>query len=128
MKASTICSTIISMAVVATAIPTADVAIEARTDKTIGQASETCNANQVVSCCNTSSKQTNLGLLAGLLNGLSVLSGNSCSGIGVPILNVLNGVNANSVCGNENTVKCCSGSKQSGLINVDLGLQCTDIL
>lgn len=84
MKASTICSTIISMAVVATAIPTADVAIEARTDKTIGEASNTCNANQVVSCCNTSSKQTSLGLLGPLLNLLgvsSILSGNSCSGI-----------------------------------------------
>ncbi|KAL1633199.1 hypothetical protein SLS56_003062 [Neofusicoccum ribis] len=130
MKFSTIASTFISMAVVASAVPTAnvEVEIEARTDKTLGGASETCNANQVVSCCNTSDKQTNVGGLLGTLLGGSILSPGSCSGISVPILNILSTTSASSACGNSNTVKCCSGSKQTGLINVDLGLQCTDIL
>ncbi|GME25328.1 hypothetical protein GTA08_BOTSDO02414 [Neofusicoccum parvum] len=130
MKFSTIASTFISMAVVASAVPTAnvEVEIEARTDKTLGGASETCNANQVVSCCNTSDKTTNVGgLLGSLIGSVSLLSG-SCTGVSVPILNILSSVSASSACGNSNTVKCCSGSKQTGLINLDLGLQCTDIL
>ncbi|KAF9633715.1 hypothetical protein BFW01_g4609 [Lasiodiplodia theobromae] len=133
MKASTICSTIISMAVVATAIPTADVAIEARTDKTIGEASNTCNANQVVSCCNTSTKQTSVGgILSPVLALLglgSALSGNSCSGLSVPVLSGILSSSASSVCGADNSVQCCGGDKQTGFINVNLGvLECSQVL
>ena len=91
MKVSAICSALISMAVVASAIPTAaeveTVEIEARTSKTIKEADQQCSADsghQVVSCCNTSNKKTSLGdgigsLLGGLLNP------GSCAGLNVNI-------------------------------------------
>ncbi|EKG09227.1 hypothetical protein MPH_13779 [Macrophomina phaseolina MS6] len=123
MKASTICSTIISMAVVASAVPTAENKIEARTGKTLGSASQTCSANQVVSCCNSSNKESSAGLISLLLGPIL---GNGCTGIGATILNVLSPLDTDQVCGNENTVKCCEGSKNSGLVVVDLS--CTDIL
>ncbi|KKY19345.1 hypothetical protein UCDDS831_g05550 [Diplodia seriata] len=128
MKASTIISTVVSMAVVANAVPTADnVKVEARTDKSLGGAAQTCSSNQVVSCCNPTDKTTNTGLLAGLLSG-SIL-GNSCVGIGASILNILSPNSASGVCGNSNSVKCCAGDKNTGLLVVDLDiLTCSDIL
>ncbi|KAL0254383.1 hypothetical protein SLS55_009858 [Diplodia seriata] len=132
MKASTIISTVVSMAVVASAVPTADnVKVEARTDKSLGGAAQTCSSNQVVSCCNPTDKTTNTGLLAGLLSG-SIL-GNSCVGIGATIsrlsVNILSPNSASGVCGNSNSVKCCAGDKNTGLLVVDLDiLTCSDIL
>ncbi|OJD29821.1 hemagglutinin [Diplodia corticola] len=126
MKASTIISTIVSMAVVASAVPTADVAVEARTDKTLTGASETCSSNQVVSCCNTSDKTTSTGLLSTIIGSIA---GNSCVGVGASVLNLLGASPANGVCGNSNSVKCCSGDKNTGVLVVDLDiLSCSDIL
>ncbi|KAL1643282.1 hypothetical protein SLS58_004953 [Diplodia intermedia] len=128
MKASTIISTVVSMAVVASAVPTADnVKVEARTDKTLSGASKTCSADQVVSCCNPTDKTTNTGLLSGLLSG--TILGNSCVGIGATVLNILGASPASGVCGNSNSVKCCAGDKNTGLLVVDLDiLTCSDIL
>lgn len=82
MKASTIISTIISFAVVASAVPTANNDIEARTDKTLGGASQTCSANQVVSCCNSSNKQSSAGLLSAIVGPIL---GNGCTGVSASI-------------------------------------------
>ncbi|KAF4309803.1 hypothetical protein GTA08_BOTSDO02414 [Botryosphaeria dothidea] len=125
MKASTICSVIVTMAVAASAVPTANNEVEARTDKTMGGASQTCSANQVVSCCNNSNKQNSAGLISAILGPIL---GNGCTGVGVPVLNILSGKPASQVCGNQNSVKCCKGNKNTGVLVVDLGLQCSDIL
>jgi len=72
-------------------------------DKTVGSVMGKCNAQQIISCCNSS----------GLL-GLNCLEISAL--ISVPI---------NQACNNPNQVACCEKTDQTGLIN--LAVQCNPI-
>ncbi|KAK7725096.1 hypothetical protein SLS57_004009 [Botryosphaeria dothidea] len=110
------------MAVAASAVPTANNEVEARTDKTLGGASNTCSSTQVVSCCNNSNKQNSAGLISAISGPIL---GNGCTGIGanalIPLeadgklssVTTLSNKPASSVCGNQNSVKCCQGNKNT---------------
>ncbi|KAB2571616.1 hypothetical protein BFW01_g7464 [Lasiodiplodia theobromae] len=119
MKVSFIAASLLSLAVAGSASP----ALSTRTDKSIDDAAKSCNANQVVACCNPSSTQSSAGLLSAIVGPIL---GNGCTGVSATVLAILSGNGATAVCGNTNTVKCCNGNKQTGLVNVDLS--CTDVL
>ncbi|PSN63101.1 hypothetical protein BS50DRAFT_576914 [Corynespora cassiicola Philippines] len=84
----------------------------------VKDASTSCG-DQVVSCCNTSSKQSSSGLIAATVG--PILPG-GCKGLSVNVIALLNDLG--SACG-KNEVKCCQGNKNTGLVNADL--QCTSI-
>lgn len=134
MKVSFIAASLLSLAVAGSASP----ALSTRTDKSIDDAAKSCNANQVVACCNPSSTQSSAGLLSAIVGPIL---GNGCTGVSATVckwfhlLNyhllrtlcilvtksycdkrkvaILSGNGATAVCGNTNTVKCCNGNKQT---------------
>ncbi|KAF2088333.1 hypothetical protein K490DRAFT_65010 [Saccharata proteae CBS 121410] len=118
MKASTITS-ILSLAVFAAAAPSTE---KRGSSCTLGKASSQCSSSQTISCCNNDDEVNASGLLGGLIGNIL---GGSCSGISADILDILDGKDASDVCG-SNTVSCCEGSSDTGLINVDLS--CLSIL
>ncbi|KAF2253515.1 hypothetical protein BU26DRAFT_560810 [Trematosphaeria pertusa] len=103
---------ILSLAVLAAASP-----LEARTaPKSPKEAGKACGSN-VVSCCNTSNEQSSSGILSGLFG--PILSG-GCLGASVSVLSILDPLTDTAgMCG-DNTIQCCEGDNQTGLINVSL--------
>ncbi|KAF2013179.1 hypothetical protein BU24DRAFT_410952 [Aaosphaeria arxii CBS 175.79] len=89
--------------------------------KGISDADKACG-DQVVSCCNPTNKESSSGLISAIVGPILA---NGCVGVSANALNILSPIiDTAGMCG-SNTIQCCSGNKNSGLIVVDL--QCTSL-
>ncbi|KAF2731827.1 hypothetical protein EJ04DRAFT_525826 [Polyplosphaeria fusca] len=112
---------ILALAAIAIASPL-DVRTGGGPPKSISDADKACGSSSVVSCCNGSSESDSSGLISAIVGPILA---NGCLGVSLSALNILGPlIDTGAMCG-SNTVKCCTGNKNSGLLVIDL--QCTSL-